>query len=336
LQDTVEVLRFRPIFTLAGTPICPGMVPKIAFSHADLVHVHLPHPGAVLACLASLYRGPLVATWHSDVVRQKTLLPIFRPFLDMFLSMCDAIVVTSQEYLDTSDQLKLWSDRCQVIPFGIRITDFDEVDDATVKEIRESFGPQIVLTTGRLVYYKGFDHLVRAMRHVDATLIIVGDGPNYSELEQLAWEIGVRSRVVFAGRVRDIRPYYHAADIFVLPSVARSEAFGIVQLEAMACRKPVINTRLPTAVPGVSLDGVTGFTVPPADPDALAAALNRLLRNGDLRSTFGGAARKRVEALFSADKMVDSLMKIYGELLPSGSRALEPGNRTARRFSLTR
>jgi glycosyltransferase involved in cell wall biosynthesis len=328
-DSTPNVFRCRPVLNLAGTPICPGMIPKIAFSRADIVHVHLPNPGAVLACLASGFRGCLVASWHSDVVRQKKLLRLFTPFLHLFLSLCGAIVIGSRKHLESSDQLSRWAGRCRVIPYGIRVSEFDKVDEAMVKRVRGIFGPRIVLTAGRLVYYKGFNHLVRAMRRVDATLLIVGEGPNYSALEQLAWDAGVRSRVVFTGSVQDIRPYYHAADVFVLPSVARSEAFGIVQLEAMACRKPVINTSLPTAVPDVSLDGITGFTVPPADPDALATALNRLLNDQELRCIFGDAARRRVETVFSANKMRESMMNLYTELLTSRVRVLAPAPGTA-------
>ncbi len=317
------VFRFRPMFTLAGAPFCPGMVRPIAFSDADLVHLHLPNPGAVFAYLASGRRGPLVASWHSDVVRQTTLLGLFAPFQYLFLSLCDAIIVAGKQHIESSDQLGPWARKCKVIPYGIRACDFDTSDESMVRQIRGLCGSRVVMTAGRLVYYKGFDYLIRAMSRVNATLIIVGDGPNYSTLEQLAWDVGVRSRVIFVGRVEDVRPYYHAADIFVLPSVARSEAFGIVQLEAMACRKPVINTNLPTAVPGVSLDGVTGFTVPPADSNALATALNRLLDDRALRFAFADAARRRVESTFAASKMAEDVVDLYKECLatPSPERA---------------
>jgi len=287
------------------------MIREIASSDADLIHVHLPNPGAVLAVLASRYRGRLVATWHSDVVRQKQLLRILWPFLRTFLSLCDAIVVSSREYLDSSTQLQPWTERCHVIPYGIRVDHFDTVDEEVVGALRERHGARIVLAAGRLVYYKGFEYLVRAIRYVDATLMIVGDGPEHSHLQSIAREAGVQSRVVLVGHVEDIRPYYHAADVFVLPSVARSEAFGIVQLEAMACRKPIVNTNIPTAVPGVSLDGVSGFTVPPADPVALAKALNRLLNDNELRASFGNRARQRVERLFAVENMADSTAALY-------------------------
>jgi glycosyltransferase involved in cell wall biosynthesis len=139
------------------------------------------------------------------------------------------------------------------------------------------YGERIVLGVGRLIYYKGFEHLVRAMGDVQATALIAGDGPLSGALAAEATRLGVADRVVLLGRVNeaDLKACYHACDVFALPSIERSEAFGIVQLEAMACGRPVVNTRLDSAVPHVSLDGLTGLTVPPGDPAALAAACAR-------------------------------------------------------------
>lgn len=318
LEHAPKVSRIRPLMNIGGAPICPGMIPKIASSRADILHVHLPNPGAVMACLASGFRGCRVATWHSDVVRQKRLARLFAPLLSRFLSSCSAIVVASKEYLNSSDQLRPWVDRCHVIPYGIHARDFDCVDETEVRKIRQRFGPRIVLSAGRLVYYKGIPHLLRAMTQVDGNLLIVGDGPEYFRLEKLSSELGIRSRVAFVGKVEDPRPYYRAADVFVLPSVARSEAFGIVQLEAMASRTPVINTNIPTGVPGVSLNGVTGLTVPPADSEALASALRQLLGDPQLRDTLAHAARRRVVTEFCAEKMAQTTMDLYFSLLSSG------------------
>src|SRR5260370_20833403 len=126
------------------------------------------------------------------------------------------------------------------------------------------------------------------MTRIDATLLLVGDGPLRHSLERAARDLGVASKVELLGEMqpREIVPYYHASDIFVLPSIARSEAFGIVQLEAMACGKPVVNTNLASGVPFASLDGVTGITVEPADADAAAGAINRLLRDPSLLAAY--------------------------------------------------
>jgi len=186
-----------------------------------------------------------------------------------------------------------------------------------VTRIHTKHGPNIVLFVGRLIYYKGAEHLIRAMKDVDGKLLIVGEGPLEGQLRSLAAELGIEDKVAFLGRIQDreMAAYYHSCDVFVLPSIARSEAFGIVQLEAMACGKPVINTDLPTGVPKVSRNGETGITVPPADPAALTEAINNLLEDSDLRQEYGSNARRRVEERFSIKRMLDDVYRVYEKVL---------------------
>src|SRR5262249_27304171 len=160
-----------------------------------------------------------------------------------------------------------YRDSCRVIPYGVEPRDFACPDRAQVARIRAEHGQRIVLAVGRLVYYKGFEYLIRAMRHVDGKLMIVGQGPLREALQMEIDCHGLRERVTLLGGIEDVLPYYHACDVFVLPSISRTEAFGIVQLEAMACGKPVVNTTIPTAAPSVSLSGLTGLSVPPANSD---------------------------------------------------------------------
>jgi rhamnosyl/mannosyltransferase len=173
------------------------------------------------------------------------------------------------------------------------------------------------LAVGRLVYYKGFEYLLRAMCHVRGTLLIVGEGPLRRKLESDARALGVSDRVFLVGEIQNDKttPYYQAADVFVLPSIARSEAFGIVQLEAMASAKPVVNTLLDSGVPFVSLDGVTGFTVPPRDAMSLAAAINRLLEDPELCARYGAEGARRVRNEFNVTRMVDRVIEVYEESL---------------------
>src|SRR5690242_11962994 len=192
-------------------------------------------------------------------------------------------IATPPDYIDTSPILSAVRKRCRVIPYGIRLDRF-VVHRNAIAAIRAKYGPRIVLAVGRLVYYKGFEYLIRAMRQIDGTLILIGDGPLRQGLERAAREMGIGERVVFAGEIHNSRlaPYYHAADVFVLPSIARTEAFGIVQLEAMACGKPIVNTRLDSGVPFVSIDGLSGITVPPRDHVALGRAITVLLDDAEL------------------------------------------------------
>ena len=200
---------------------------------------------------------------------------------------------------------------------GISTDKFKTVNEDAVAKIRSRFGERIVLSIGRLIYYKGFDHLIRAMNSVEGHLLIIGDGPLRKALAEKARHLGVSGRVTFVGEVENVVPYLQASDVFALPSVARSEAFGIVQLEAMSCGKPVVNTMLQSGVPWVSIDGLTGITVPPADSDALASALNRLLGDATLRARLGAAGRLRVEQEFRADLMVTRTLDLYEEVINS-------------------
>jgi rhamnosyl/mannosyltransferase len=319
--DGIKMTRVGTLFDLAAAPVCPQTVRVIRDSKADLVHIHLPHPTAILAYLASGHRGRLIFTYHSDIVRQRVLSKLFCPILNYALRRADAIIVASPNYLESSHVLRKFKSRCQVIPFGIQLGDFDRVNPAEVEQIRNTFGPRIVLGVGRLIYYKGFEYLIRAMKDVEGHLLLLGTGPLHDDLRLEAERCGVSSRVSFLSNVSDVIPYYHAADAFALPSIARSEAFGIVQLEAMACRTPVVNTRLDTGVTYVSVDGVTGLTVPPKNSDALAEALNTLLNNPDIGASYGDAGRKRVEAEFSLDVMTERTLLLYQEVMNSGKYA---------------
>ena len=182
-----------------------------------------------------------------------------------------------------------------------------------------------MISVGRLVYYKGFDVLIRAMASVRGKLVIVGDGPLRGELQGLAAQLGVTDKVVFAGEINNagVMPYYHAADLFALASVARSEAFGIVQIEAMAAGLPVVNTSLDSGVPFVSLDGQTGLTVPPENPTALAGAINRLLDDDGLRQSLGQAGVRRARQEFSLDTMLRRTLELYQTV------RVDPGRRVA-------
>lgn len=321
LMDGVRVNRAGTLFNLASAPVCPSMVRRIRDEKADVVHIHLPNPTAIMAYLMSGHTGRLIFTYHSDTVRQKFLGMAFEPILRKALKKCAAVIATSPNYVESSPVLSRFKDRCRVIPYGIPITQFAECDLSEAARIRERYGPRIVISVGRLIYYKGFEYLIRAMAKVDARLLIVGDGPLRADLEREARACGAGDKVIFLGEIQnsDIVPYYYAADLFALASIARSEAFGIVQLEAMACGKPVVNTSLASGVPFVSIDGATGITVPPMDSEALSTAINLLLHDAVLRAEYAHAAKRRVSDNFSLQGMVDKTLRLYEEVTnPAG------------------
>ncbi len=313
----IRVTRVATFGHIASTAVSPGMAQAIQARPADIIHLHWPNPMAVAAYIRSRHPGHLVITYHSDVVRQKILRKAFQPLLDKVLDRAHAIIATSPHYVETSGVLQRVRHKCRVIPLGLHTDRFDSPDPVEIARIRCQFGPRILLSVGRHVPYKGFEYLIRAMQHVEARALLVGDGPLRKQLEALAKRMGVENRVVFLGEVHDVIPYYHAADAFVLPSITRNEAFGIVQIEAMACGKPVINTSLDSAVPFVSVGGKTGITVTPQNVQELASAMNLLLENEQLRIQYGRAARRRVETQFTAKVMSRRTLALYNEILCS-------------------
>lgn len=309
--DGVRVTRLGTFVNLGSAPYTPGLRGFIREAHPDIVHIHLPHPTAILSYLASGHRGRLIVTYHSDIVRQRILGTAFRPILHRALARASSIICTSPNYIDSSPVLARHRHRCHVLPFSIATDRFTRAGEEEVLTLRRRYGDRVVLAVGRLVGYKGFEHLIRAMAGVRARLVLVGDGPLKASLERIARDAGVADKVVFLERVDDVNAYYHAADVFALPSVARSEAFGLVQLEAMASGIPVVNTRLASGVPYVSPHGVTGLTVPPGDAGALTVAINELLDDPDLRQRYGAAGRRRARNEFSVEEMVRQTLAVY-------------------------
>jgi rhamnosyl/mannosyltransferase len=317
IRDGIRVTRLPTPFSITSAPVNPALPGAIRRAAPDLVHIHLPHPGGVLGLLASRYSGPTVVTYHSDVVRQKIMSTVFTPFLTRLLDRARIIIATSANYIDSSPVLQRYRTRCRVVPYGIPVRRFTNEDAARVADIRARYGSRIVLGVGRLVYYKGFEFAIRAMRRVNAHLVIVGEGPLRPDLEREVRDCGVGSKVTLVGEMQNdqVAPLFSAADVLVLPSIARSEAFAIVQLEAMAAGTPIVNTNLASGVPWVSPDGLTGLTVPPRDPEALATALTTLLDNSALRTKLGEAGRERVRREFTDAVMGKRVAEVYQEVL---------------------
>ncbi len=321
VNNGVPVTRCCEAFNVASTSICPSMPYELSRRRYDIIHLHFPHPMGAISYLASVKPRPhsVIITYHSDVIRQKILLKLYAPFMRRVMEAAAVIICTSPNYISTSSALAGYRSKCRVIPYGIELNQFVLTDAgrAQVEKIRARHGEPLLLCVGRLVYYKGFEYAIRALARVDGTLLLIGDGPLMPRLQAVARDCGVLDRVHFLGQIdnRVIAPYYHACDVFILPSIARSEAFGIVQLEAMACAKPVVNTALDSGVPFVSRHGESGLTVQPKKPEALAAAINLLLRNPACMKRFGQQGRRRVEREFSKKAMSAGILDVYREVL---------------------
>lgn len=320
-RDTVNgvsVTKASSLGVVLSVPVAPGFPLNLrsAIRDADIAHFHLPDPLSVVSyLLVDDDSTKIVATYHNDIVRQSTALKFYRPLLDRFLASVDRILATSPSLLRQSDFLAPYREKCTVVPLSINI---DEYGDYSGREfdLLTSDRPTI-LFVGRLIYYKGLEYLLDAMANVEADLLIAGSGELRGKLERRAVEKGVDDKVTFLGYVSDEKLHYcyAKADVFVLPSIAPSEGFGIVQLEAMAYRTPVVNTDIPSGVPWVSKDGETGLTVSPKDSEQLSEALQTLVEDEQLRMQLGKNARQRVEDQFSRNRMVENTKDVYGDLL---------------------
>ncbi len=317
--DGISVTKVGSIATIQSTPIAPTFPWWLKHIESDIYHFHFPYPIGELSYLLTRPPGKLVVTYHSDVIRQRFLYTLYRPFLGRFLRKADLICVSSPNLIQYSPVLREFRDKCRVAHFGIDLSRFnlDEQSQKQVAQIKSQFSGKIILFVGRLIYYKGLDYLIEAMTGIDAHLIIVGHGPLEPELRQRAAHLNVSQKISFKKSVSDQElPYYfHACDVFVLPSIARTEAFGIVQLEAQACAKPVVSTNLKTGVPYANLDQVTGLVVPPRSGSALMSALNKLLIDDDLRVRYGENGKRRVEKDFSRQTMASRVLELYGQIL---------------------
>jgi len=312
----VEVIRAPEYLRPASTPITPYWVKVLKDTKAELLHFHMPNPFGELAFLASKSRGPMIATYHGDIIGRKAAMRFFRPFQRKFLKKAKAIIVSSETMGRNSAALSGFQDKIKVIPFGLDLSYWGP-RPAKADALRAQYpGAPLVLFLGRLAYFKGLDVLIDAMGQVDATCLIVGDGPKRDELVAQA-KSAPEGRVVFTNKIpeEDRAAYYHAADVFVLPSTASAESFGISMLEAMACGTPVVCTELGTGTSWLNQDGQTGLVVSPGNPQALALALNTLLADGELRVRMGKAALERVQRVFTKDKMLSSLAELYSSFV---------------------
>jgi len=318
-DDGIDIYRIASLGSLFSVPLTLSMPFWLKKKKADILHFHLPNPLAVISFFLARPCGKVVVSYHSDIIKQRFFTPLFNPFLIKFLKKAQCIIVTSENIIRNSSILKKFKDKCKVIPYGIDISQFNPNQEVlkAAAEIRRSYDNPIILFVGRFVYYKGLEYLLEAMEDIKARLLIVGEGPLKNRLKNLVKQLGICDKIIWIGEIENqkVAPYYYACDIFVLPSSIRAESFGIVQLEAFACGKPVVSTNLPTGVPFVNLNEKTGLTVPPRNTRALAYAINELLASAQLRRSYGQNGRARVQNEFTKEKMAEEVLRVYNEII---------------------
>ena len=306
----VRVTRAAALGVVASVSMSPTLPLHLWRERADCVVVHEPNPVAGTALLLRTPAPRLIVWHHSDLVRPWWAPHTYGRVQRALYRRADCVVVTNPVAAAQSPLVRCAS-RVAVIPLGVdlqRYRALTPAQRARVEQIRREMPGPLVLFVGRLVYYKGLDVLIRAMTDCPATLVIAGEGPLEGELRRLASALDLERRITFLGGVsdEDLPAYYRASDVFVLPSVAPTEAFGLVQVEAMASGVPVVSTNLPTGVPWVNQHDATGLTVPPRDEASLGAALRRLIDDPRLARAMGERGRKRAEAVFSRERTVES------------------------------
>jgi len=305
------------------TPISPGfrsdLKTLIEGFKPDIIHAHLPNPSACwLLSLPQARKLPLVLHWHSDVLTDGigaamgALYRAYRPFERRLLDRAAAIIATSRSYLESSESLSAYPEKCHVVPLGLDETRVLAHAPEQPAQRNDRFQ---ILAIGRLTYYKGFGFLIRALAELpQAELHIIGEGALHKELWKLAQALKVAGRVRFHGGVDDatLAAQLSACDCVCLPSIERTEAFGLVLLEAMAFGKPTVVSRVPgSGMSWVVEDGVTGLMAPPRDVGALAAALERLRSEPGLAQQLGDAGRQRFEQTFAIEPSVAALRTVY-------------------------
>lgn len=320
----IKIIRIKQLASFFSTPITPGIKKIVAEGDHDVVHAHTPPPLSAYytakACRRSKF--PFVVTYHCDLelprIIGKITTAIYQRTLSRYtFKRADKIIVHTKTYGATSRTL--WKFEEAVIPSAINPERFsEEIDPTEIKNRHTLEGKKIVLFVGRLVYHKGLDYLIDSAKFMpkDVRFLIVGSGDYSDKLRRRAKDRGVEDKVIFTGRVAfdDIPKYFAACDIFILPSISRLEAFGLVVLEAMASSKPVIVSKIPGVMELVT-DGQEGVHTEPMNAEDLAEKIKLLLSDPMLRKKMGENGRSKVLKDFTWDKVAKQIEEVYEQLV---------------------
>lgn len=322
----VFVRRTLSLCTLFSMPL-PLLYPFWFWYYArkvDIVDYHYPFP--LIDLLITLYfpkKTQLVIHWHAEIVAQKKLARLLSPFLRYTLKRANKIVVASSAYTQYSEKLTPFADKCEIIPYGIDIDFWKNVntnEKEKIRNIQQQYG-QFILAVGRLVPYKGFDVLLKSITP-GMKLVIIGAGPLEKNLKKMMQDLQLSAQVFFLGKLPDdeLKCYFHACYLFAFPSVTENEAFGMVQLEAMACAKPIVNTLLHSAVTFVARPGKEAISVKPGSPSALNHAFLQLFNDDALATSLGSNGFVRVNQEFSNQAFCDKTYALYQHVSENGAQ----------------
>jgi len=283
---------------------------------ADVIHYHFPWPLMDVVHFASRIKKPTVVSYHSDIIKQKTLLKLYQPLMGRFLSSVDRIIASSPNYAQSSPVLNKFKTKVRVIPYGLDRGTYPVPSLEKLRYWRQLVGDRFFLFVGALRYYKGLDHLLKAAHATQLPVVILGGGHLEGELKAQALQLGL-TNVHFLGFLpdEDKAALLDLCYAFVFPSHLRSESFGISLLESAMFGKPMISCEIGTGTTFINIAGETGLVVPPCDSVALGQAMLSLWQKPETALAMGENALRRYEKLFSADVMAESYADVYKELL---------------------
>ncbi|UJR63063.1 glycosyltransferase family 4 protein [Dickeya zeae] len=283
---------------------------------ADVIHYHFPWPFMDLVHFGVRPNKPTVVSYHSDIVKQKYLLYLYKPIMSRFLSGVDAVIASSPNYVKTSPVLSRLAREPEVIPFGLDPASYPPATAALLDKWRLLCNGPFFLFIGFLRYYKGLSYLLDAMEGLDYPIVIVGEGPCEQELKAQAMRLGLKN-TIFVGAIadEDKNALLELCYCVVFPSHLRSEAYGMTLLEAAMYGKPMISCEIGTGTTFINLHEQTGFAVHPADPISLRTALVKLWNNSSLARQMGNNAKARFNQFFTADRMVKDYMALYERVI---------------------
>jgi glycosyltransferase involved in cell wall biosynthesis len=339
MDDGVRVTRLGRHASLSKLDVCPslpGALWKLRDEGVDVVHVHTPNPTMLLALAAMPAFSTLVVTHHSDVIAQRVLGRAFAPVERRVHDRAAMVLSTSEAYVPGSSVLKRLGPKVRALPLGLDLTPFlvpTPGVEAWAARWRTELGAPLWLAVGRLVYYKGLTTAIDALGAVPGHLLIVGTGPLERDLRARAAERGVADRVHWVGYAEPeaLLGAYRAATALWFTGNARSEGFGLAQVEALASGCPVINTAVPhSGVSWVSRHEETGLTIPVGDSAALASASRRLVDEPGLRSRLSEGAVERARVEFDGMVMAKRSLDLYARAAgKSAPKAMDPAHRLA-------
>jgi len=283
---------------------------------ADVVNYHYPYPFAdILHCTTGVSKKTVV-TYHSDIIRQKILMPIYSPLMHRFLGSVDAIVATSPNYFATSNLLSKFSKKVSVISIGLDNSSYPVLDDLVMQKTRKKVGEDFFLFIGVLRYYKGLHILIEALKNAKVTAVIAGAGPVERELKGHARKLGLKN-IIFLGFVSDEEKIalIKLSRGIVFPSYLRSEAFGLTLIEGAMYAKPLISTEIGTGTSYVNIHRKTGIVVSPGSSEELKSTMEYLYDNPDVAIRMGAEAKKRYLELFTGERMGKQYTDLYSKLI---------------------